>query len=107
MIPMSLLVNFLALAGAFFALIAALGLVRLPDFYCRMHAAAKAGSLGGSFLLLAAALALGGMGTWLQALLTILFFYLTAPVASHLLGRVARQQGTPMYTNHQSTPPHP
>ncbi len=104
---MNLLVNLLALAGAFFALVAALGLVRLPDFYCRMHAAAKAGSLGGSLFLLAAALALGELGTWVQALLTIVFFYLTAPIASHLLGRVARQQGTPMYVNHQQKRPTP
>lgn len=102
---MSILVNFLVLAGALFAFIAALGLVRLPDFYCRMHAAAKAGSLGGSLFLLAAALALGGVGIWLQVLLTILFFYLTTPVASHLLGRVARQRNTPLYQPHRPPPP--
>ena len=36
----------LVIVGAFFALVAAVGLIRLPDVYSRMHAASKAGTVG-------------------------------------------------------------
>ena len=44
------------LVGAVFTLLAAIGIVRLPDLYTRMHAASKAGSVGAGFILIAVAL---------------------------------------------------
>ncbi len=79
----------LALAGAFFAFVAALGVFRLPDLYTRMHASSKATTFGMGLLVLAVAVRHASLGTWLKAVLIILFLVLTAPVAAHLLVRVA------------------
>ena len=78
----------LLLLGALFALIAAIGIVRMPDIYCRMHAATKAGAFGVSLILLALCVAMPSVRVCIQSILIIAFFYLTAPVAAHLLGRV-------------------
>lgn len=86
---MSLLLDILILLGAAFTLVAALGMLRFPDFYCRMHAATKAGAFGGSLLLLATAVALPSPKVLFLCLLTLVFFYFTTPVAGHLLARAA------------------
>lgn len=81
----------LLLIGLAFTLIGSIGLVRLPDFYTRMHAPTKATTLGVSALLAAAALALPGsvLPTALKAGLAIVFFFLTAPIGAHMLARAA------------------
>ena len=84
----------IVLLGAAFVLISAIGVVRLPDALCRMHAATKAGAFGTALLLLGAALHFGTAEVMVKALLAILFFYVTAPIAGHLLGRAAyRRRG--------------
>jgi len=88
--------------GAGFTATAALGVVRLPDFYMRTHAATKAGTLGSGLILLAVAGAFLADGEWtvtLKALAAIAFLLLTAPVAGHLLGRAARVTGVPLARN--------
>lgn len=87
------LVAVLALAGAAFSLVAALGLVRLPDLPMRMHAVTKAGTLGAGLLLAAVAVSHGGAGVTVRAVATLAFLFLTAPVASHLIGRAAYLSG--------------
>lgn len=84
-----LLINGLVLFGSFFVFVAALGVWRLPDFYTRMHAATKAGAFGGGVLALAVGLGLLSANALIQAVLVVCFFYITTPVAGHLLGRVA------------------
>lgn len=86
----------LLLLGALLALIAALGLFRLPDLFTRMHAASKAGTAGSGLLLLAVALQSGEAVIWLKCMLTIIFFVLTAPVAAHLLAKAAVKAGMPL-----------
>ena len=87
----------LLLAGALFGLIAAIGIVRMPDIYCRMHAATKAGAFGVSLILLALCVALPTVRVFIQSLLIIAFFYLTAPVAAHLIGRVGVNRKLPLW----------
>lgn len=89
---MNTVVALLAVAGATFVLVAALGVVRLPDVLCRMHAATKAGAFGAALLLLAAVLHFQQLGVLVKAALTIAFFYFVAPIASHLLGRAAHRR---------------
>lgn len=84
-----LVAAFLVLIGAGFGGIAALGVYRLPDFYTRMHAASKAGTLGSGLMLIAIALSAGDVGVATRAIAGIVFFLLTAPVAAHLLARAA------------------
>lgn len=83
----------LCLAGGFFILVAALGVVRLKDLYIRMHAASKAGTVGVGALLIALALYSGDGGVVLRALAGVVFFLLTTPLAAHLLARSAYLAG--------------
>ena len=96
-----LLLNVFAIGGALFTLVAAIGLVRFPDFYCRIHAAAKAGAFGGALMVFAAGIALGTFKDWVLSLLIIVFFYVTTPVASHLLAKAAMERGVFFYRKHK------
>jgi multicomponent Na+:H+ antiporter subunit G len=81
--------------GVFFMAVASIGVLRLPDFYHRIHAPTKAATLGLAFLLLAAALAVGEAEVWTKAVLALLFLAATAPVGAHLLCRAAYRAGVP------------
>ena len=87
----------LLLMGAALMLVTGLGLMRMPDIFTRMHAATKGASLGVAFMLLAAALAFQETGVFLKGAITVLFIFLTAPVASNLLARAAYAQKTPLW----------
>lgn len=83
----------LCLVGAFFVLVAAIGVLRLNDLYMRMHAASKAGTLGSGVLLIALAIYSGDSSVVLRALAGVVFFLLTAPISAHLLARAAYMIG--------------
>ncbi|MCO6186727.1 monovalent cation/H(+) antiporter subunit G [Rhizobium sp. L1K21] len=86
----------LLVVGALFALVAAFGIIRLPDVYTRMHAAAKAGTVGSGLLLLATGLESQDPAIFARAIAAFVFFILTAPVSSHLLARAAHRAGCEM-----------
>jgi multicomponent Na+:H+ antiporter subunit G len=90
---MTVLAGLLALIGALLMVIAGIGLLLMPDFYTRMQAAAKAGTLGILLIVAATGLLLGNLSALLHALLVSLFFLLTTPLAAHLLGRAAYLSG--------------
>lgn len=92
-----LIASALLLVGLAFTLVGSLGLVRLPDVYTRMHAPTKATTLGVSCMLAAAALTLPGnaVAVAMKAILAIIFLFLTAPIAAHILARAARATGAP------------
>ena len=94
---MSWLVTFFMIAGAFFGLVATIGVLRMPDLYTRMHAATKAGAFGATLMLIAAALYFGTLRSAILAVLLICFFYLTAPVAAQSLGRAAYRRGVKLW----------
>lgn len=77
------------LGGAFFSLLAAIGVIRFPDIYTRMHAATKAPAFGILLLQTAAAIYFATFYAIAISLLVIVFIFLTAPVASHSISRVA------------------
>ena len=83
----------LVLAGGAFMLVAAIGVVRMPDLAMRMHAATKAGTLGAGLVLLAVAVVYDDGGVTVRALATIAFLFLTAPVSAHVVGRAAVASG--------------
>ncbi len=85
------------LAGAAVSLLAAIGVLRLPDFFMRMHAATKAGVAGCGLVLIGVALADGAPATWVKVSIALLFLLLTTPVAGHLLGRAAYVSGAPLW----------
>lgn len=91
------LVATLLLLGCAVLLISAIGIIRLPDVYCRSHALGKGMTLGISLLLIALWLYLGTEKAGIKVPLAIAFQFATIPVASHLLSRVAYQTGIPFH----------
>lgn len=83
--------SLLILLGALLTFIGSLGLMRLPDFYSRLHGPTKATTLGVGSLLLASALYFStrGEGLSLHEALVTLFLFITAPVSAHLLAKAA------------------
>lgn len=95
---MSLLIaSALLIVGSIFCLVAAVGMLRLPDTLIRMHAATKAGTLGVGCILMAEAVAAAELGTTIKAIAAIVFLMLTAPVAAHLIGRAAYHRGIQLF----------
>ncbi|MFN4003701.1 MAG: Na+/H+ antiporter subunit G [Hylemonella sp.] len=93
----------LLLVAAFFALVGAIGLVRLPDFYMRLHAPTKASTLGvGGVLLASIVVALGQGRIGFAELLITLFVFITAPVSASLMAQAALHRQTP---SRASVPP--
>jgi multicomponent Na+:H+ antiporter subunit G len=88
----------LLVLGAALVLVAAVGVLRLPDLFTRMHASTKPATLGASLAVAALALHFESLGIGIRALLVVFFFLLTAPVASHRLGRSAYRSGTPLWS---------
>lgn len=82
-----LLVGVLAITGALLVVLAGVGVVRFTDVYARMHAATKAATLG--FSLIGVAAALGLEDGQSKIVLTVVFIFITAPSAAHLVGRAA------------------
>lgn len=83
----------LLILGAIFTLLAAVGVVRLPDLYTRMHAASKAGAVGGGLILLAVALVCMEAAVALRAVIGVIFLLLTTPISAHLLARASYLAG--------------
>ena len=79
----------IALIGALFSLIAALGILKMPDIFTRMHSSTKAGVVGSSLILIAAGIWAGDAGTWARIVVAIFFILLTAPLAAHMIGRAS------------------
>jgi multicomponent Na+:H+ antiporter subunit G len=88
----------LAVVGAVFLLLAGIGILRLPDLFCRASATTKAATLGVGCVLVAAAFHFGDLRVTTRVLATIAFLLLTAPVAAHMIARAAYRCGTPLWT---------
>jgi multicomponent Na+:H+ antiporter subunit G len=87
----------LLLAGAVFSFIAALGIFRMPDLFTRMQAAAKTGTLGVGLVLVALAVHFAEIGVSTRAALVILFLFLTAPIAAHMIARAGYISGVKIW----------
>ena len=84
------LIALLLVVGGLFALVGAVGLLRFPDFYMRLHAPTKASTLGVGGVLLASMVASWASGrVGLHELLITLFVFITAPVSANLLALAA------------------
>ncbi len=76
--------------GGTFALVGAIGMVRFPDFFMRLHAPTKATTLGVGGVLLASLVTSWWRGDWaLTGLLIALFLFITAPVSANLMAQAA------------------
>lgn len=86
----------LGIVGGLLVLVAAIGIVRMPDLPTRMHASSKAGTLGVITLVAASAVHFGGGAVAIKAALIAVFLMLGAPVAAHVIARAAYRSGVPL-----------
>jgi multicomponent K+:H+ antiporter subunit G len=87
---LDIIISIFLVLGAGFALVGSIGLLRLPDFYTRLHGPTKATTLGLGGLLIASMIYFSSRGdVSLHELLVTLFLFMTAPVSAHLLAKAA------------------
>ena len=103
-----LVTAFMWLAGSPFALLAAIGVLRMPDVFTRMQASTKASTLGLGCLLIGAALQLAEFGSFIRVASIGAFMLLTTPVAAHVIARASywpkfRSGNGPCSTNAENT----
>ena len=92
-----ILTAFLWLAGSAFALLAAIGLLRMPDVFTRRQASPQASTLGLGCLLLGAALQMGDLASFIRAASIGAFTLLTTPVAGHVIARASYFAEVPLW----------
>jgi len=92
---LDIVVSVLLLVGSVFILVGAIGLIRLPDFFMRLHGPTKATTLGVGGMLLAAIVHAIDYDFSLREILISLFLFVTAPVSAYLLGQAGLQRRVP------------
>jgi multicomponent Na+:H+ antiporter subunit G len=80
-------------SGAFFCAVGGLGILRLPDFYSRQHAAGITDTLGSALILIGLMLQSGLSLNAAKLVMILLFLISTSPVASHAIAQAAKQSG--------------
>lgn len=83
--------------GALFALIASIGILKMPDFYSRLSVTVKAATIGIGFILIAVSMYFVDFAVTTKSLAIILFLIMTSPIAGFLVGRVAYLTGSKMW----------
>jgi multicomponent Na+:H+ antiporter subunit G len=89
---LGLIISILIFLGAFFILVAAIGLLRLPDLMTRIHAATKATSFGILLILFGIGLYFGSFTIIVKTILLVCFIYLTAPLAASVIAKSAQSE---------------
>ena len=81
--------------GSFFCLVGGIGLIRMPDFYTRMHAGSVLDTLGAWLILLGLMLQAGLTLVSVKLAMIGLLLFFASPTASHALARAAMLRGMP------------
>jgi multicomponent Na+:H+ antiporter subunit G len=89
----------LSTIGTLAILLAAVGLIRMPDIYLRISVTTKAATLGIGLLLVGAAMYFNELGITSRVIAIIIFTLLTAPVGAHMIGRASYFTGIKMWKN--------
>lgn len=80
-------------AGSFFIIVGAIGLIRLPDMFTRMHGAGVTDTLGAG-LFIAGLMVQGGLTlTTVKLLMILVFLFFASPTSSYALANAALSQG--------------
>lgn len=95
----------LILGGSAFCVIGGIGLLRFPDFYCRIHAVGVADTLGSGLILLGLTFQAGASQVTVKLILVLLFLLITGPTAVHALVKAAYSQGVQIDRPHPHQPP--
>lgn len=102
-LSLEILISLLIITSSILSLIAALGLIRLPDTYTRAHAAGIGNTLGITVMMVALILYFSyfsEVNMLPRIILALLFIFLTTPIANHLITRSAYHIGVPLTKNH-------
>ena len=83
----------LLLGGSFFLVIGAVGVIRMPDFFTRLHAASVTDTLGAMLILLGLMIQGGLTLITVKLILILIFLILTSPTSSHALAKAAIADG--------------
>ncbi|ABR50238.1 monovalent cation/proton antiporter, MnhG/PhaG subunit [Alkaliphilus metalliredigens QYMF] len=83
------IVLFLLIVSSFFFLVGTVGLIRMPDVFCRMHATTKSDTLGAGLALLALIVYRGFDVISIKLLLVLIFIWITNPTAAHIIAKAA------------------
>ena len=83
----------LLLAGAFFVVVGGMGMLRLPDFYTRIHAAGVTDTLGAELILLGLILQTGFSLMTVKLVAIVFFLFLTGPTSTHAVANAAWTAG--------------
>lgn len=92
-----IVISVLLLLAGLVVLIAAIGLLRMPDLPTRMHATTKSGVLAIFLIMLAVALFFGQVDVTARVLVIMIFTVITAPIAAHAIGRAAYLTGVALW----------
>lgn len=92
-----IIIGILATFGVLFVLLAAIGLVRMPDLYLRISVTTKAATLGIGLVLAAAGFYFEEVSVTSRVVAIIFFLLLTAPIGAHLIGRSSYFTGVPLW----------
>jgi multicomponent Na+:H+ antiporter subunit G len=93
------------LVGLFVMLIGSLGIIRLPDFFARTHAASMVDTVGIGIVFIGIAIIQGFHYNSIKVLIAGAFLMLTNPVAAHALARAAYLAGQRPWTRSKETKP--
>ena len=85
------------LGGVFFIVTGAIGVVRMPDVYCRLHAGGMTDTMGAGLILLGMCFQAGLTLITVRLLMIWAFLLITSPVATHALARAALSGGVTPY----------
>ncbi|SHF60320.1 multicomponent Na+:H+ antiporter subunit G [Mariniphaga anaerophila] len=88
-----IIISIFILAGSFFILVAAIGLLRFKDLYARLHAGTKAPSFGILLLLIGVSIYFNTPVVYIKSLFIIVFIYLTAPLGAHAIAKSFDNKG--------------
>ncbi|HET6424913.1 MAG TPA: monovalent cation/H(+) antiporter subunit G [Planctomycetaceae bacterium] len=86
----------MAFVGSLFMLLAAIGILRMPDLFLRLQVTSKASVMGTACIMLAVALHFSSTVVTIRAALIICFIVLTVPVATHMLARAGYATNVPL-----------
>ena len=84
--------------GLIFLVGSAIGMLRLPDFYSRVHASGNSETLGTMLIFLGLAVYNGFSDTSAKIIVIFLFVFLGNPIGSHILAKTAYKTGHPVWT---------
>ena len=89
----TILSGFFIACGVLALLIGSLGLLRLPDVYCRIHAVGMIDTAGASFIILGMIIHEGFTLVTVKLVLIGVFMFFTSPIATHAVAQVAYKSG--------------